>query len=153
VARFDLQVIPNWHHSRISQSNIRQTHSDAGQVVEVYPQFLTPDDTLGGQLEFALKYDGTNLEILSAIFDKAPEEELLGYIRSKPTGNYARRLWYLFDFLTGSRLPIETLSPANYVDLLESDEYYTAEPEQVRRQRINDNLPGDARFCPVVRRT
>ena len=78
IARFNLQVIPHWHHSRISQSTIHQKHTDAGQVVEVYPRSLMPQDSLGGQLEFALKYDGTNLEILSAVFEKAPEEELLG---------------------------------------------------------------------------
>jgi len=153
VARFNLQVIPNWHHSRASQSSVRETHTDAGQVVEVHPQFLKPEDSLGGQLEFALKYDGTNLEILSAIFEKAPEGELLAYIRSKPTGKYARRVWYLFELLTGKRLPIEDLTTANYVDLLDADEYYTADPIQVRRQRVNDNLLGDARFSPIVRRT
>jgi hypothetical protein len=153
VARFNLQVVPNWHHSRIGQSTIHQTHTVAREVVEVYPRFLTPQESLGAQLEFALKYDGTNLEILSALFEKAPEEELLAYIRSKPTGKYARRLWYLFELLTGKRLPIEDLTTANYVDLLEADEYYTAEPVQVRRQRVNDNLLGDARFSPIVRRT
>jgi len=153
VARFNLQVIPNWHHSRASQSSIRETRTDDGQVVEVYPRFLTPQDSLGGHLEFALKYDGTNLEILSALFERAPEEELLGYIRSKPTGKYARRIWYLFEMLTSRRLPIEDLTTANYVDLLEADEYYTAEPVQVRRQRVNDNLLGDPRFSPMVRRT
>lgn len=153
VARFNLQVIPNWHHSRTSRSNVRQTHTEGGQVIEIYPPFLAPEDSLGGHLEFALKYDGTNLEILSALFEKAPEEELLAYIRSKPTGKYARRLWYLFELLTGRRLPIEDLTTANYVDLLEADEYYTADPIQVRRQRVNDNLLGDARFSPIVRRT
>ena len=153
VARFNLQVIPNWHHSRTSQSLVRQTHTEDGQVVEIYPPFLTPENSLGGQLEFALKYDGTNLEILSAIFERASEDELLAYIRSKPTGKFARRLWYLFELLTGRRLPIEDLTTANYVDLLEPDEYYTAAPVQVRRQRVNDNLLGDARFSPIVRRT
>ncbi|HEV2246173.1 MAG TPA: Fic family protein [Terriglobia bacterium] len=153
ITRFKLQVIPNWHHSRTSQSNVRQTHTEDGQVIEIYPPFLTPEDSLAGHLEFALKYDGTNLEILCSVFEKAPEEELLAYIRSKPTGKYARRLWYLFELLTGKRLPVDDLTTANYVDLLEADEYYTAAPVQVRRQRINDNLLGDARFSPIVRRT
>jgi len=38
IARFNLQVIPHWRHSRISPSTLHQTHSDAGQVVEVYPR-------------------------------------------------------------------------------------------------------------------
>ncbi len=37
VAKFNLQVIPNWHHSRTNQSSIRETHTETGQVVEVYP--------------------------------------------------------------------------------------------------------------------
>jgi hypothetical protein len=153
VSRFHLQVIPNWHHSRTSRSQVRQTRTEAGQIVEVYPPFLTPEDSLGGQLEFALKYDGTNLEILSAVFEKASEDELLAYIRSKPTGKYARRLWYLFELLTGRRIPTDDLATANYVDLLEPDKYYTGASVQVRRQRVNDNLLGDVRFCPIVRRT
>ena len=56
VAKFDLQVIPNWHHSRISHSTlIHQTHTEDGQVFEVYPRFLASPDSLGGHLEFALK--------------------------------------------------------------------------------------------------
>jgi hypothetical protein len=153
IERFQLQVIPNWHHSRACRSNARETCIDAGEVVEFFPRFLTPEESLGGHLEFALKYDGTNLEILSALFEKIPEGELLGWIRSKPTGKYARRIWYLFELLTGKRLPLENLATANYVDLLDSHEYYTAEGILVRRQRINDNLLGDARFSPMVRRT
>ena len=42
----------------------------------------------------------------------------------------------------------------NYIDLLDPDQYYTVTPaRQVRRQRINDNLLGDGRFCPTIRRT
>lgn len=67
VARFNLQVIPNWHHSRTSKSNIHQTHTDASQVVEIYPRFLTPQETRGGQLEFALKYDGTKIDYDSVV--------------------------------------------------------------------------------------
>jgi len=42
----------------------------------------------------------------------------------------------------------------NYIDLLDPDQYYSITPaRQVRRQRINDNLLGEARFCPTIRRT
>ena len=48
----------------------------------------------------------------------------------------------------------DDLKQGNYVDLLEPDAYYTVEsPHRVRRQRINDNLLGDRRFCPTIRRT
>jgi Fic family protein len=110
-------------------------------------------DNLGSHLEFALKYDGTNLLILSRLFAAVPQPELCAYIQSRPTGKYARRIWYLYEMLTGQRLPIEDLTQGNYVDLLEPDEYYTSPGRAVQRQRIRDNLLGDARFCPTVRRT
>ena len=63
-------------------------------------------------------------------------------------------MWFLYEFLTGKTLPLDDLKRGNYINLLEPDEYYTVIPvRQVRRQRINDNLLGDNRFCPTVRRT
>ena len=42
----------------------------------------------------------------------------------------------------------------SYEDRLDPERYYTvARPRRVRRQRINNNLWEDSRFCPIVRRT
>ena len=153
IVKYGLQSLPHWHHSAIGRATVRHSHTDAGQVFEVYPRALMPENSLGGHLEFALKYDGTNLEILSALFEKVPPNELVAYVQSKPIGKYARRIWYLYELLTGKRLPLEDLAVGNYVGLLEPDQYYTATRVQVRRQRVNDNLLGDARFSPMVRRT
>ncbi|MFH0800581.1 MAG: Fic family protein [Pseudomonadota bacterium] len=121
---------------------------------ETYISRYWPGDTLGGHLEFALKYDGTNLAILACIFRAADESEFTAYVQSRPTGKYARRLWYLYELLTGNRLTLGDLTRGSYVDLLKPEEYYTSlAARQVRRQRINDNLLGDGRFCPTVRRT
>jgi len=154
IERYDLDVIPNWHKSLVTASGIHRIDSSGGVIEEVYPSKYWPGDTLGDHLEFALKYDGTNLAILASLFQKAAEEDLLEYVRSKPTGKYARRLWFLYEFLTGKTLPMDDLKRGNYIDLLEPDEYYTVTPDcQIRRQRVNDNLLGDSRFCPTVRRT
>jgi len=123
-------------------------------IEEVYPPKYWPGDTLGDHLEFALKYDGTNLAILASLFHEVKEKDILEYVRSKPTGKYARRVWFLYEFLTGKTLPLDDLKRGNYIDLLNPDEYYTVTPgRQVRRQRVSDNLLGDNRFCPTVRRT
>lgn len=154
IQRYGLDVIPNWHRSFVAATGIHRIDSSGGVIEEVYPSRYRPGDTLGDHLEFALKYDGTNLAILSALFQEAAEEDMLEYVRSKPTGKYARRLWFLYEFLTGNKLPLDDLNRGNYIDLLDPDAYYTVTPaRQVRRQRINDNLPGDRRFCPTVRRT
>lgn len=154
VDRYDLDVIPNRHKSLVTTSGIHRIDLRGGVIEEVYPPKYWPGDTLGDHLEFAIKYDGTNLAILVGLFQKAAEEDFLEYVRSKPTGKYARRLWFFYEFLTGKTLPIDDLKRGNYIDLLEPAEYYTVTPaRQVRRQRVNDNLLGDVRFCPMVRRT
>ena len=154
IERYALEVIPNWHRSLVTDKGVQRVDLRNDIVEEVYPCKYWPGESLGDQLEFALKYDGTNLAILSLVFQKADREELLEYIRTRPTGKYARRLWFLYEFLTGERLPLADLKRGNYVDLLEPEKYYTTTPVRpVRRQRINDNLFGDARFCPTVRRT
>lgn len=154
VARFNLKVIPNWHKSFVASGNSHWVDKVEGMVGEVYPARYWPGDALGDHLEFALKYDGTNLSILSSVFDAASADEIKDYIASRPRGKYARRLWFLYEMMTGATLPLEDLKTGGYVDLLETDECYTSSaPKPVRRQRVNDNLLGDARFCPMVRRT
>jgi len=154
IERYDLDVIPNWHRSLVSATGTHRIGLTGRVIEEVYPSKYWPGDTLGDHLEFALKYDGTNLAILSVLFQKIAEEDFLEYVRAKPTGKYARRLWFLYEFLTGNTLPLDDVKQGNYIDLLDPDEYYTVNPsQQVRRQRINDNLPGNRLFCPTVRRT
>ena len=154
IARFRLDVIQNWHQSLVATGNSHRVTTTAGVTEEIYPARYWPGDTLGDHLEFALKYDGTNLAILANVFQVAPPKEFQEYIASKPRGKYARRLWFLYELLTGAPLPVEDLQTGGYIALLDPDEYYTvAVPRPVRRQRINDNLLGDARFCPTIRRT
>ena len=154
AARYGLEVIPNWHRSLVAHGNTHRVASVGVVVEETYPASYWPGDSLGDHLEFALKYDGTNLGILAKVFAAAGGSEIKVYIESKPTGKYARRIWFLYEFLTGERLSLDDLTRGNYVDLLESKDYYTASrARRVKRQRVDDNLLGNQQFCPVVRRT
>ena len=138
----------------VTTCGIHRIDSTEGVIEEVYPPKYWPGNTPGDHLEFALKYDGTNLAILASLFREVAAEDLLAYVRSKPTGKYARRLWFLYEFLTGTSLQLDDVKRGNYIDLLDPDQYYTVTPaRQVRRQRINDNLLGEAWFCPTIRRT
>ena len=154
VEDLGIAVLPNWHKSFIASGNTHRIETTDGMVWETYPSKYWPGDGLGDHLEFALKYDGVNFATLACIFQTADADEIEAYVTSKPTGKYARRIWYLYESITGERLPLDDLKRGNYVDLLEPDGYITTSPaRQVRRQRINDNLLGDARFCPTIRRT
>ena len=154
VEMLDLDVITNWHESTVAATGTHRVVRKGDIIQEVYPQGYWPGETVGDHLEFALKYDGVNLSILARVFRVAGVEPISAYVRSKPTGKYARRIWYLYEFLVGERIPVDDLKSSNYVDLLEGSEYYTSNrPRKVSRQRINENLLGDRDFCPIVRRT
>jgi hypothetical protein len=154
IERHRLNVLPNWHTSSVSPTGtVRSTLQDE-QVESVYPQSYWPGDRTGDHLEFALKYDGVNLGILSALFDAVAADEITAWITSKPTGKYARRVWFLYEFLTGREIQLPDLTKGNYIELLETDRYYTTAPgRRVQRQRVIDNLLGGRTFCPIIRRT
>jgi hypothetical protein len=154
IERYHLDVLPNWHRSLVASSNTHRVASTGSGVEEIYPARYWPGDAIGDHLEFALKYDGTNLAILESLFQAMTPESFTAYVQSKPTGKYARRLWFLYELLNGTRLPLQDVERGNYIDLLDADDYYTVSPARpVRRQRVNDNLLGNDRFCPLVRRT
>jgi hypothetical protein len=153
IQQYNLAIIRNWHESAITGGLGSRTETPDGRVQELFPPAYDPSDELGTQLEFALKYDGTNLLILAKLFAVVPQERIASYIRSKLTGKYARRIWYLYEMFTGTRLPIENLTQGNYIGLLDSEDYYTSPGKAVQRQRIRDNLLGDAKFCPTIRRS
>ena len=154
IEQYGLQVLPNWHISSVSPTGALRSTIQDGQEASVYPRSYWPGDGAGDHLEFALKYDGVNLGVLSALFDVAPADEIADWIRSKPTGKYARRVWFLYELLTGRKLLLPDLTRGNYTPLLEPGRYYTAAPgRRVQRQRIIDNLLGEKDFCPTIRRT
>lgn len=158
LEKYRLETIPNWHTSLVGSSGTRNSVIQDGLVETTYPKSYWPGDLDENHLEFALKYDGINLATLALIFNVIDAGSLCNWIASKPTGKYVRKLWFLYEYLTGHRLPLADLSQGNYIDLLEKKLYYTAawaaRGELLQRQRIFVNLPGGiSGFCPVVRRT
>ena len=152
--RFALTAIPTWHTSFVSATGSHRSKVENGSIEEVYPAKYWPGDLVGDHLEFALKYDGVNLGFLQLIFRVVPEADIVDYIKSKPTGKYARRLWFFYEFLTQKLLPIENIASGNYVDALDERNYYTiAHGEKSQRHHVVNNLLGPREFCPVIRKT
>lgn len=151
--QFNLQVLPHWHMSEVGGSQLQKIVEADGRIREIFPNSYWPGSVRLDHLEFALKYDGINLEILSEVFNKVKIEELAAWITSKPQGQYTRRIWYLYEWITGKQLEIADLTKGNYIDLVDKDKYYTTGEQMIRRQRIRNNLLGNPRFCPIIRRT
>lgn len=153
IRQFDLQVLLHWHISEVGGSRHQKIVESYDRIRETFPNAYWPGDIQLNHLEFALKYDGINLEILCEVFSKVNIKELVSWITAKPQGQYTRRIWYLYEWMTGKQLKIDDITSGNYIDLLDKDEYYTAQDQMIHRQRIRDNLLGNAKFCPVIRRT
>ena len=154
IQKYRLSVLPNWHTSSVSPTGALRSTIQDGQVESIYPQSYWPGDRTEDHLEFALKYDGVNMGILSALLETVTAVEITSWIISKPTGKYTRRIWFLYEFLTGKKLSLPDLTKGNYIELLEASRYYTIAPgRRVQRQRVIDNLLGGPSFCPVIRRT
>ncbi|MFV8751075.1 Fic family protein [Nannocystaceae bacterium ST9] len=123
-------------------------------VEESFPPSYRPADTDYDHLVFALKYDGLDLAALARIFAAIDRHELEARLREQPQSKYARRLFFLFERLTGSTLDLADVAPVAYVGVLDPDEHYTARGSRSARHRVVDNLLGElGGFCPLVRRT
>lgn len=112
-----------------------------------------PHPTLEGHLTFALKYEGLDLAVLKRLFLRTGSTEVEALVRAKPTGSYARRIWFLYEWLTGIRLNLSDVQTGGYVPVLDPALQFAAEGKNVSRYRVKNNLPGTPDFCPLVFRT
>jgi len=109
-----------------------------------------PESTIEGHLTFALKNEGLDLALLSHLFDSIGPEPIEAVVRSKPTGKYARQIWFLYEWLTNSLLDLPDASQGTYAPIVDSDKQYAVAGTNVTRQRVKNNLPGSRNFCPMV---
>jgi hypothetical protein len=130
----------------------RKTRITDGTVLEQYPLAYGPTD-LFGHLRFAMRYEPIDLNVLAALFEKVDRQALESWIKSEPVGRYARRAWYLYEFLTAETLDVPDVPPTDNVLLLDPSLHITATGIRIRRQRVIDNLLGNRDYCPMVRRT
>lgn len=112
-----------------------------------------PHPTLEGHLTFALKYEGLDLAVLRRLFEAVGAERIEQLVREAPTGSYVRRVWFLYEWLTGNRLDLPDATAGRYVDALDADIQWGVEGETSPRHRVRNNLPGTPGFCPLVFRT
>ena len=112
-----------------------------------------PRPTLEAHLTFALKYEGLDLAVLKRLFLVVDAVEIEAIVRDTPTGSYARRLWFLYEWLTGQRLDLPDATRGDYVPVVNPQQQWAVPGENSTRHRARNNLPGIPDFCPLVRRT
>jgi hypothetical protein len=138
--------------SCVSEQFIRGSHRQE-QAWTVFDKRYWPGDTFADHLTFALRHENLDLLILNRVFEAVPQAEVEAFVRAAPTGAPARRAWYLYELLTGRTLSLDDAPHAQAIDLLDPKVYFTGKPRLSRRHRVRDNLLGNSRFCPIIRRT
>jgi Fic family protein len=154
---YQLSIIDRWQQCYIDSAVRGRREQDLGtHLIQLFETRYKPEDTLIGHLQFALRYEGVNLQLFNLLFEVADSQQLCEWITENPTSAYARRACFLYEWLTGTQLPMESPVPlkARYVDLLDIDvQFGTSSVTKDTRFRVNDNLPGTRDFCPLVRKT
>ncbi|MEQ9518548.1 MAG: Fic family protein [Parvibaculum sp.] len=112
-----------------------------------------PHPTLEGHLTFALKYEGLDLAVLKRLFLTVGAAPIEALVRDTPTGTYARRLWFLYEWLTGERLDLADAEAGRYVPVVDPEQQWATDGVTSSRHRVKNNLPGTPDFCPLVFRT
>lgn len=133
----------------ISKKN-RQYSNQAWLILG--PRYL-PQDSLYKQLAFAIRYEGINLLFFKKLFQVLEPTEIVNLLQIEPIGQYSRKIWFLYEWLTGNELPIQSLSKGNYVPLIDEKLQYAIGGTRIQRQRIVNNLPGTRNFCPLIFKT
>ena len=112
-----------------------------------------PSANLEGHLTFALKYEGLDLAVLKRLFAAIGPTPLEEMVRARPTGSYARRIWFLYEWLTSVRLDLPNAVQGAYALVVDPDQQWAGPVETSPRHRVKNNLPGTPAFCPLVFRT
>lgn len=143
-------VQPLLSSSRLGAARRREVSE--GHEVLTWPAQYQPADSFRGHFEFGLKYERLHFEFFSRLFAVLDPADVAAWVRDEPTGSYARRTGFLYEWFTGQRLDVpDTAKNVGYVDAIDSRAYLTAQrADRVRRWRVNDNLPGPPAFCPLV---
>ena len=112
-----------------------------------------PTADLEGHLTIALKHEGLDLAVLKRLFSALTPVEIESLVQSKPTGSYARRIWFLYEWLMDTKLALPDAQLGTYVPVVDPEQQWATPGETSSRHRVRNNLPGTRAFCPLVFRT
>lgn len=150
IDRLDLNVLPLARPAYASSSVNRRIDSETRIL---FPSGVSLENTLAGHLEFALRHEGINLEVIDAVFEHLPPGDLIARLKATPTGEHIRRACFLWEWLTGQELNAGVAVKGGYVDLFPEDIYCTAtRSTRAPTFRVRNNALGTPDFCPIVRR-
>ena len=164
VHHYALAALPLEVGARVdSGTKGRKMRQQGGRGLLLVEPKYQPEAGLAGHLQFALRYEGINLQVLALLFQSADgttvaevQSALCHWLQTNPESRYARRACFLYEWLTQTALPIEdpVSERSSYIAVVDTKQQFAPEPgAKCPRFRILNNLPGTPAFCPLVRKT
>lgn len=93
----DLSALPLSQVARIdTRVKGRETQAGGTGTQLLFEPRYQPEASFEGDLQFALRYEGVNLEVLELLFTQAGPQPLVAWLRAQPESSYARRGGFLF---------------------------------------------------------
>lgn len=101
---------------------------------------------------FALKHEGTNLQVLAEAMSHVPALELIERFRRAPSSLLVRKACFLYEAFVRSLEDVPSVA-GPYGDLFNPEHYLTGPAQKNSKWRINFNGIGSLDYCPTVERT
>ena len=130
------------------------TRVEPGESFLSIPRHVAPrsDDPLA-HLLFALKHEGTNLQVLSLALPRIAPAALLEELRRAPTGSYIRLACSLWERFSGHELVDLPAVGGPTVPVFDPQRYLTGPDRRDPRWRVSFNGLGSLRYCASVERS
>jgi len=152
INHFELTV-PLREYSYISEKRLTAPRLEE-EGYTIFDAQYKIDQTPYAHLEFAIKHEMVDLLVLKSILERFSQSEMVEHIVSNPKRILNKKIWFYYEFLLDTTLPIEDLPAGKYDDLLNEKKYITRnQPLKSKRHKINNNLLGTASLCPIILRT
>ena len=128
-----------------------------GDVLAV-PAAVAPGDSLLNDplahLLFALKHEGTNLQVLAQALPLIPDHVMVDAFNTAPTGSYIRVACFLWEQFSGLQLDVHGVSDsAKAVFVFDPKRYVTVARPRDAKWHVSFNGLGTIGYCPMVRLT
>ncbi|MCX6075644.1 MAG: Fic family protein [Campylobacterales bacterium] len=120
----------------------------------IFDAQLMVKDTPFSHLEFALKHEYLDLLVLKKILERFLVEDISQSISVNLKGILSKKIWFLYEFLLKTQLPLQDLPAGKYDNILDEKKYIVNRNYiKSKRHKVNNNLLGTQNFCPIIKRT
>jgi hypothetical protein len=111
-------------------------------------------EALYNHLVFALKYEGVNLLVFAKLYETLNNKEILELVNIEPLGQYARRIWFLIEWVSGKNIKGKSdITKKSYVPVVDEKLQFAVAGIKSSRHLVINNLPGTNQFCALITKT